>query len=175
MKKSLIPSYALSVVILVFVIVLFVMNSSIFAARANTSSGASPGNDITIHVVEHAITDTVGDADNGTPSPDALGNILAFHNPVYDATNKTQVGVDNGDCARTIAKPHNGVWECFWTVILSDGQITVEGPYNDNGTDTMLAITGGTGRYSEAHGQMRLHARGKPLGSEYDFIYEIEF
>ena len=66
------------------------------------------------------------------------------------------------------------MWECFWTVILSDGQITVEGPYNDSGTDTMLAITGGTGRYSEAHGQMRLHARGKPLGSEYDFIYEIE-
>jgi len=172
MKKSLIPTSFLSLVVLVLVVMMFVMNSGVFAAHA--SANASPNNDITIHVVEHAITDTVGDADNGTPSPDALGNILAFHNPVYDAANKTQVGMDNGQCTRTIADPHNGVWECFWTVILADGQITVEGPYNDNGTDTILAITGGTGRYSEAHGQMRLHARGKPLGSEYDFIYDVE-
>ena len=167
MKKTLVSTSILSLAILVLVVAMFVMNSSVFTAHANAS--------IDIHVVEHAITDTVGDADNGKPSPDALGNILAFHNPVYDAANKAQVGVDNGQCTRTIADPHNGVWECFWTVILADGQITVEGPYNDNGTDTMLAITGGSGRYMDAHGQMRLHARGNPLGSEYDFLYHVDF
>lgn len=172
MKKSLIPTSVLSLVVLVLVVTLFVMNSNMFAAHANTSSNSS--NTFTIHVVEHAITDTVGDADNGKPSPDALGNVLAFHNPVYDVADKKQVGVDNGQCTRTIADPHNGVWECFWTVILADGQITVEGPYDDNTTDTMLAITGGTGAYSAAHGQMRLHARGNPIGSEYDFIYQVE-
>src|ERR1700694_1364536 len=156
MKKSLIPTSVLSLVVLVLVVALFVMNSNMFSAHANTSSS----NNFTIHVVEHAITDIVGDADNGKPSPDALGNVLAFHNPVYDAANKTQVGVDNGQCTRTIADPHNGVWECFWTVILADGQITVEGPFDDNGTDTILAITGGTGAYSAAHGQMTLHLRG---------------
>lgn len=169
MKKSLILTAALAFVVLLLIVAMFVLNSNVFTARASTN------NALNIHVVEHAITDTVGDADHGKPSPDALGNVLAFHNPVYDAANKVQVGVDNGQCTRTIADPHNGVWECFWTVILADGQITVEGPYNDNGTDTMLAITGGTGRYSEAHGQMRLHARGNPLGSEYDFFYQVEF
>ena len=38
-------------------------------------------------------------------------------------------------------------WECFWTLSLEDGQITVEGPFLD-GKDSMLAITGGTGVYA---------------------------
>jgi hypothetical protein len=168
MKKSLLFPVAISALALVLVAVMFVMNNSIFAAHA------SGGGALSIHVVEHALTDTVGDADNGTPSPDALGNVLAFHNPVFNAVDKKQVGVDNGQCTRTIVDPTNGVWECFWTVILSDGQITVEGPYNDNGTDTMLAITGGTGAYQLARGQMRLHVHSnKPL--KYDFFYQVEF
>jgi allene oxide cyclase len=166
MKKSLIPTGVISLVVLGLVVTMFVINTGVFAAHANSNT------DINIHVVEHAITDTVGDADNGKPSPDALGNVLAFHNPVFDSTDTKQVGVDNGQCTRTIART-NGVWECFWTVILSAGQITVEGPYHDNGTDTMLAITGGTGAYSEARGQMRLHVHSNsPL--EYDFFYEVK-
>ena len=124
-----------------------------------------------IHVIEHAITDTVGDADNGTP-PDAVGNVLAFHNPVFDTADKHQVGTDNGQCTRTVATGKTE-WECFWTVVLKQGQITVEGPYYDDGTDTTLAITGGTGDFVEAHGQMLLHATGNPVGSEYDFIYTL--
>jgi hypothetical protein len=169
MKKSLLATVVISAVTLMLVAVMFVMNNNLFAA-----AHASTNNGINIHVVEHAKTDTVGDVDNGTPSPDALGNVLAFHNPVFDATDKQRVGVDNGQCTRTIADPTNGVWECFWTVILSSGQITVEGPFNDNGTDTMLAITGGTGAYQGAHGQMRLHLHSTtPL--KYDFFYQVEF
>ena len=37
----------------------------------------------------------------------------------------------------------------------------------------MLAITGGTGKYSSARGQMKLHSRNEK-GSEYDFAYELE-
>jgi allene oxide cyclase len=170
MKKSLLSAVAISALALVLVAVMFVMNNGIFAARA------SGGGALSIHVVEHARTDTVGDFENNAPSPDALGNVLAFHNPVFDATDTQQVGVDNGQCTRTIADPTNGVWECFWTVILSTGQITVEGPFNDNGTDTMLAITGGTGAYQGAHGQMRLHLHStKPKPVKYDFFYQVEF
>jgi len=169
MKKSLIPTGVISLVVLGLVVAMFVINTGVFSARAN-------GN-INIHVVEHATTDTIGDADNGTPSPDGLGNVLAFHNQVFDAADKKVVGVDNGQYTRTITSTtstsNNGVWECFWTVILPAGQITVEGPYNDNGTDTMLAITGGTGVYQEARGQMRLHVHSNsPL--EYDFFYQVK-
>ena len=167
MKKSLIPTGVIFLVVLGLVVAMFVINTGVFAAHANSN--------INIHVVEHAVTDTVGDADNGTPSPDALGNVLAFHNPVYDAADKKQVGFDNGQCTRTIAAT-KGVWECFWTVILQGGQITVEGPYNDDGTDTMLAITGGTGVYQEARGQMRLHVHTvvKGVTTEYDFFYQVK-
>ena len=118
----------------------------------------------TIHVVEHAITDTE------VPAKDALGNGLVFHNPIFDASNKKLVGHDNGNCVRTVV---GQVWECFWTIFLPAGQITVEGPFYDNGTDSLLAITGGTGSYQTVRGQMKLHARGNPVGSEYDFIYTL--
>ena len=43
-------------------------------------------------------------------------------------------------------------WGSFWTVFLKAGNITVEGPYYDDGTDTILTITGGMGRYIGADG-----------------------
>jgi allene oxide cyclase len=166
MKKSLISTVAISLFALVLVAVMFFANSNIFAAHANAD------NDIMIHVIEHANTDTVGDIDNGKPAPDALGNVLAFHNPVFDVADQKQVGHDNGDCVRTVTGK-DGIWECFWTVFLSAGQITVEGPYNTDATDTILAITGGTGAYNEARGQMTLHDHFGD-GTQYDFIYELE-
>lgn len=142
-------------VVLVMLTGLFALYSSPLVQAHNTQ---------TIHVVEHAITDTE------VPAKDALGNQLVFHNPIFDAANKKQVGHDNGNCVRTVV---GKVWECYWTVFLSAGQITVEGPFYDDGTDSMLAITGGTGTYQVVQGQMKLHARGKPVGSEYDFVYML--
>jgi hypothetical protein len=46
-------------------------------------------------------------------------------------------------------------------------------PYYDDGTDTTLAITGGTGGYTGAEGSMLLHATDNPVGSEYDFIFTL--
>ena len=118
MRKFLVVPAAIALVAVVMAAIVFGMNSGAFAASASTN------NHTIIHVVEHAITDTVGDTDNGVPAPDALGNVLAFHNPVFDAANKSQVGHDNGDCVRTVTG-NNGQWECFWTVVLAAGQITV--------------------------------------------------
>ena len=47
----------------------------------------------------------------------------------------------------------------------------MEGPFLDAG-DSVLAVTGGTGRYSGASGEMKLHARDAK-GTEYDFIYSL--
>lgn len=73
--------------------------------------------------------------------------MLGWHNPVYNASNTRQIATDNGYCVRTVAIGKTE-WECAWTTLLPGGQITVEGPYYDDGTDTTLAITGGTGRYT---------------------------
>ena len=138
------------------------------AALASTSSPSTSNSPVVIHVVEHAITDTVQEFHPGTMS---LGDVLAWHNPVYNASNTQQIATDNGYCVRTVATGKTE-WECGWTTLLPGGHITVEGPYYDDGTDTTLAITGGTGIYVGAGGSMLLHARNS-AGTEYDFIFTL--
>ncbi|MGH2493203.1 MAG: allene oxide cyclase family protein [Ktedonobacteraceae bacterium] len=162
MKKTLILCATLALVVGMFA-------GMMFANLLRNSPSANANGVTTVHVVEHAITDTVQEFH---PPNMSLGDILGFHNPVFDAQDKQQVGHDNGQCTRTVATGKTE-WECFWTVFLSGGNITVEGPYYDDGTDTTLTITGGTGRYVGADGWMLLHARGNPVGSEYDFVYHL--
>ncbi|MBV9805300.1 MAG: dirigent protein [Solirubrobacterales bacterium] len=119
----------------------------------------------TVHVVEHAITDTEIPTGGGK---DVKGNILTFNNPVFDAADKEQVGHDEGFCTRIA--PKQGIWECLWTTFLKAGQITVQGPYYDT-RNSVLSITGGTGAYRTARGEMVLKSRDG--GKEYDFIFKL--
>jgi hypothetical protein len=96
------------------------------------------------------------------------GNILTFNNPVFDVTNKHQVGHDEGFCNRIA--PKQGVWECLWTTFVKGGQITVQGPYYDT-RNSVLSITGGTGAYKDSRGEMTLLSRNG--GKEYDFIFKL--
>lgn len=118
-----------------------------------------------LQVVEHADTDTV--VDLGAKG-DSVGDLLTFANPVYDAANKTKLGSDQGYCIRVVVGKS---WECFWTLILAGGEITVEGPFYDSG-DSVMVVTGGTGKYAGAKGDMKLHARDAKSTS-YDFVYEL--
>lgn len=116
-------------------------------------------------VVERATTDTVVDL---TTNGDSTGDLLTFHNELFDESNDDLVGTDQGECVRIEV----GVsWECRWINLLEDGSITVEGPFFDAGPSA-LAITGGTGAYRGARGSMRLVARND-AGTEFDFIFRI--
>jgi hypothetical protein len=131
-----------------------------------TSSALSQDSDtMTLHVVERATTDVVTDLGE---EGDSVGDVLTFANEVYDENNETLVGTDNGFCVRTVV---GAAWECIWTLTLADGQITVEGPFNDTG-ESVFAVTGGTGAYANARGQMTLTWRND-AGTEFDFVYEI--
>lgn len=118
-----------------------------------------------ITVTEHANTDTVTDLH---AKGDSVGDILTFANDVFDASNTVQVGSDQGACIRVIP---GAAWDCRWTLILSDGQVMVQGPYFDK-TDSTLAIVGGTGRYADAAGEMDL-THIVPDDSSYLFTYRI--
>ena len=118
-----------------------------------------------LQLVERAMTDTT--IDLGAKG-DSVGDLLTFANPIYDAANKTQLGTDQGYCVRVVVGKS---WECFWTLILTGGQITVEGPFYDSGDSTMV-VTGGTGKYAGAKGAMKLHARDAKATS-YDFTYDL--
>ena len=116
-------------------------------------------------VVEHAKSDATAHIGKGA---DNRGDILTFANDIFDAADKTKVGYDQGLCIRIVV---GKAFECLWTTTLVGGQITVEGPFLDSG-DSVLAVTGGTGKYADARGQMALHARDAK-GSEYDFKFML--
>ena len=116
-------------------------------------------------VIEHATTDTVVDL---TTNGDSTGDLLTFHNELFDDGNEIVVGTDQGECVRIEV----GVsWECRWINFLEGGSITVEGPSFDEGPSAM-AITGGTGAYRGARGSMRLVSRDA-AGTEFDFVFRI--
>ena len=119
----------------------------------------------TVHVIEHAITDT---ENPGVGGKDVKGNVLTFNNPVFNVANTKQVGHDEGFCIRVA--PAQGIWECLWTTFLKAGQITVQGPYYDT-RNSVLSITGGTGAYRNSRGEMTLLSRDG--GKEYDFIFHL--
>jgi hypothetical protein len=136
---------------------------AITAAIALSCAPAVAAEQIT--VVEHAKSDAT--AHIGT-KPDNRGDILTFTNDVFDAADKVKVGADQGFCIRVAV---GKAYECLWTTTLAGGQIMVEGPFYDAG-DSVLAVTGGTGKYAGFGGQMTLDARDAK-GTEYDFRFTL--
>jgi hypothetical protein len=125
--------------------------AGLLVAGAATLVASSASAATTISVVEHATTDKVIDVGKEGDSP---GDLLMFHNKIYDETDTTVVGSDQGSCIRI--SPKQGTWECVYTTFLEDGQITVEAPFYDL-EDSVGAITGGTGTYAGASGTIDLH------------------
>jgi allene oxide cyclase len=148
-------------------VVLLILAVSAWAAPASKrhGGGGHGGQGKTITVIEHATTDTT--TDTGATG-DSVGDILTFANEVFDAADTTKVGTDNGYCLRTVA---GAAYECNWTTFLEGGQITVEGPFFD-AKDSTLAITGGTGRFRGARGEMELHSRDN--GAKFAFVFHIK-
>ncbi|MFN8233747.1 MAG: allene oxide cyclase family protein [Actinomycetota bacterium] len=140
--------------------------AALLIAGLVAQAGADTRRTVTMTVIEHANTDKVIDV--GKPG-DSTGDLLTFHNKVYDDADAVQVGTDLGDCVRI--NPKRGSWECRWTTNLEGGSITVEGPFYDT-KDTTMAITGGTGVYVTARGSMDLHALDG--GERYEFTFNIE-
>jgi allene oxide cyclase len=133
------------------------------AVAAGSSSAPQITQPATQHVIEHPATDTVV---NTGPPGDTTGDLLTFHNKLFDASNTTMVGKDQGSCIRIIP---GRSWECTWTNFVRGGHITVEGPFFDT-HDSLVSVTGGTGIYRNVRGQMLLHAR---LNGQFDFEFSL--
>lgn len=127
--------------------------------------GSNVTSPVTVRVIEHATTDTVIDTGAGG---DTSGDLLTFHNKIFNAADSRRIGHDQGECIRISVRA--GSWECTWITRLPGGAITVEGPFFD-GRDSTLAITGGKGIYGNARGTMTLSARAG--GTEYVFVFHV--
>ena len=119
---------------------------------------------VTFTVLEVPASDAVIDQ---VPTGDSAGDLLVFANIVMDESGETQVGTDQGWCIRTDVAA--GAWECTWTLFLAQGQIVSQGPFFDAKPSSM-AITGGTGDFAGARGQLDLSANEDGL---FVFAYTV--
>jgi allene oxide cyclase len=111
-----------------------------------------------LNVVEHAITDIPLDIGAEGAS---LGDQLTFVNEIFDETDTTQIGSDQGACVLV----NVGVsYHCHFTVTLEDGDIALSGPFYIDGRPSTFAVTGGSGAYSGAGGAMTFTFRDAEAG-----------
>ena len=144
-------------------LVVVLVGAALTISFAGTRAVTRP---VTIRVIEHAVTDRVTDTGKRGDSP---GDLLTWHNPIFDGANAKRVGHDQGDCIRI--SPKAGTWECRWlTYIAGRGAIMVEGAFFD-GRNNTLAVTGGTLEFRNARGSMKLVSRHG--GAQYDFIFQL--
>jgi len=83
------------------------------------------------------------------PTGDSVGDILTFDQPLLNQSGE-KLGNNSGICIRT--RPAHS-FQCQWTLTMPDGAIQVAGREFDKGT-SMIAIVGGTGRYTGIQGEM---------------------
>jgi allene oxide cyclase len=124
----------------------------------------------TLHVVEREVNETTIHL-GAKRQADSLGDMIVFANPVFNAANERQLGTVQGSCVRVVVGKS---WECVFSLVLGSDHMSLEGPYADTG-ESVFAITGGTGRYAGAKGQMSLRTRESKPGATTttDMIYDI--
>jgi hypothetical protein len=147
--------------IVIAVVAPFVMSdmNSNRSATAAGGTGMQPGRSSSvIHVVEHA----------AAPHMQMFGAVETFANPIFDSRDMKRVGRDQGFCVHI---PITKTPECAWTTILPGGQITAQGPLTDAEV-SVVAITGGTGRYENAGGRVESKTHNK-AGTKFDLIFHV--
>jgi allene oxide cyclase len=124
-----------------------------------------------LHIVERPLTDAIFHVSS---KADAVGDIMAFANPVYDSANAHRIGTAQGSCVRVLVGES---WECAFTIVIANDRITLQGSYNDAG-DSVFVVTGGSGRYLGAKGAMKVRLRDSkklPTGeaAAYDMFFDF--
>ena len=112
--------------------------------------------DLTTTVLQDA------DLDLGDTGP-SVGDRFVFSDDVFRDDEK--VGMDGGECVIVLftpgpdpeGEPEAASAQCTATVSLPEGQITAQGLVDFTGTGAFtIAITGGTGKYRTAHGEVEV-------------------
>ncbi|MCA1655506.1 MAG: hypothetical protein LC635_03465 [Pseudonocardiaceae bacterium] len=130
---------------------LAVANSSASSAPAPspTSEAAShSGRHLVLKFVEHETGVSQSDV---APAGPSSGDMYFGANPLFNASNTRQVGMQFGSCV--LATPTGTYLLCDLTYQLDRDMITVHGVFDRGANKVTSVVTGGTGRYLNARGQ----------------------
>jgi hypothetical protein len=121
-----------------------------------TGSTAATAVDDTLHLDSKRVQEKYIDVGARGPS---VGDRDVFSENVFEHGENKRIGRTAGFCDVTYvyknSRGHvtNALMQCVGTIKLGDDSITVQGPVTWKGHTSTLAITGGTGRYDDAHGE----------------------
>ncbi|MGW6404065.1 allene oxide cyclase barrel-like domain-containing protein [Streptomyces sp. NPDC055134] len=148
-------------------LVTLLASAPVAAAATDTDSAHAKGRDRVITVIGHLAQQSRFPVNPGGAA--AQGDRTVFRSILFDKYNKKEVGETNGTCTTTLAEYNGGAEVCVVTYNLPGGQLTVQGmvfgilkdgkpttppPPFDN------AITGGTGKFDRARGQVHAVTTG---------------
>jgi hypothetical protein len=134
---------------------------------------AGGAGDRTTTIRLHARTVDAADLDLGARGP-SLGDQLVFSDNLFQDADR--VGTTHGSCTLTRLRVGALTLQCVVTLILDGkGQITVQGAavFRESGPDDprfTVAVTGGTGRYRDAAGVLRVQELSE---TEADLVVEL--
>lgn len=101
----------------------------------------------------------------------ALGDLVPFTNKLYTGDLKKRVGITAGLCVviEHVPEKNGDRFEATYSFYFGDyGHLSVQGPYLTY-EDSFLAITGGTGIFEGAYGQVKLQQLVYPTKLFYTF------
>jgi len=121
-----------------------------------TGSTAATAVDDTLHFDARQVQEKFIDVGAEGPS---VGDRDVFAENVFDRGERSRIGRTAAVCdiafvyKNSSGKVTNALMQCTGTIKLGDDSISVQGPVTWRGDTNTLAITGGTGRYDDAHGE----------------------
>jgi hypothetical protein len=140
------------------------------ATSASSSGSSRPGEEVHVLKVHRDVghdfyVDVDGSATPDKPVPDSIGDQDVFNGKFF--VRDEQVGRDGGVCS-LVELP--SIYHCVATNWFDEGQLTVQwlGDFTATGPGR-FAITGGTGRYRGARGEVTVVF--KPDGADVTFRF----
>jgi hypothetical protein len=132
-------------------------------ASADTADKAHGSHDRTIRLVEGNKELQPTFVDIGKPGP-SVGD-LAIHSDSVLREDGSQAGTFRQVCTLTdlVGSPFTSTFECTGSITLKDGTIALEGPFTPSQPENVAAITGGTGRYTAAQGEIVVRAEADQI------------
>lgn len=142
-------------------------------SQANPAGDSAPGKVQELNVYE------INERDRGSPAilklsqkpVNSLGDLVPFSNKLYSGDLQKRVGITAGICILIQNKPEKkgDRYEAIFSFYFGDyGHIAVQGPYLTY-EDTYLAVTGGSGIFDGATGQVKLQQLVFPFKLFYTF------
>jgi hypothetical protein len=150
------------------VVAIAVTFSAVGVASTSQTAGQARHGVQSIHITSVTAQDAIIDA---PPADFSVGDVYVVSEDLFKGTK--QVGDAGGDCTTVrIADTASVVW-CTETFRLAEGQIVAQGLVTFDpavgGTEFTWAITGGTGAYSTARGEVDIAESNGGVNSDLHF------